>query len=238
MKTLYISLLLLFSVVHIGYACSCAYVPTFCETISYGGTVDSFYLIVHARVENKSASEMKIRVIDVLFGTTPETVLTIPQGYGADCRESINRFNENSEYIFALYGTSDIGYNLYICGVTSLTVSGNQIIGDIAPGVHKLAIKDFPTLQNCGGIGSLLSSVDVTPTLASGTIHVSTTRDIEDMRITMYDLMGRLVYSAQPDILLAALPWDIDSRHFPAGYYAIITETAGIRRVFKVVIVF
>lgn len=237
MKVFYLFFVFLISSATTGTACSCAFIATFCETITSGGAIDSNYLIVHARVDKKSPDEMQVGVIDVLFGEASEQTLRIPQGYGADCRESIDRFALHSEYIFALYGNSGDGYNLFICGVTWLAISGNEIVGDIAPGIHRIAIKDFPLLQNCGGIGSVLSTLDVTPTLSSGTIHVSSTKDIEDLRITMFDLAGRLVYSTTPDILTAEQPWVIDSRQFPAGYYVIATETAGIRRVFRVVIV-
>ena len=110
MKSLYLTVILAISSYTIGIACSCVYIPTFCETITYiHGVIDTGYVIVHARVEDKSSSEMHVRVLTILFGTPNGSVLTIPQGYGADCRQNVEIFDQDSEYIFALYGRSDQG---------------------------------------------------------------------------------------------------------------------------------
>jgi len=238
MRNVLISFIILL-VTHIhGLSCSCVYIPTFCETITYGnGSIDTNYLIIHARVESKSNTEMKVRVLTVLFGTPNGSVLTIPQGYGADCRESIDGFDQNSEYIFALRGRSEEGYHLSICGVNYLNISGDEIIGDIAPGIKRIRIADFPTVENCGGLGSILSFIDVIPTLTSGDVVVSTTKDIEEINIAMYDMVGRLVYRSTNDVLLESEPLIIPGSHFPAGCYAIVTNSAGVRRIFRVVII-
>ncbi len=238
MKNLYITCILLCSAFATGFSCSCAYVPTFCESITYlDGTIDSNYVIVHAEVLSKNNSEMELRMLTHLFGTPSESVLTVPQGYGADCRESIGGFNVGSEYVFAFWGRSDGGYNLSICGVNWLNVSGNEVVGSIAPGIDRIRIADFGELQDCGNLGSTLTFIDVTPTFTSGDIEVSTTRDIEGINIAMYDMIGRLVYAPTSNVLLESAPLVIPGIHFPSGCYAIVTEVKGIRRVFRVMIV-
>ena len=227
----------LITVVHVAFSCSCIYIPTFCETISYGGgPIDSNYVIIHARVDSKNNDEMHVRVLTILHGTPDGNVLTIPQGYGADCRASIDGFEKNKEYIFALRGNSS-SYFLSICGVTSLRVSGKDIIGDIAPGVHRIPIAEFPTIDNCGNIGSLLAFIDVTPTLTANRFEVSTTQNINDIRITVYDMLGRRMIQPYTGYLYVSEPFTIQANHFLPGSYVVVTEVAGIRRVFRVVII-
>jgi hypothetical protein len=237
MKYLSLALLFLLARPESSYACSCAYVPTFCETISFnGGAIDSSYVIVHAKVESKNNDGMSIRILNILFGEPEGTVLHIPQGYGADCRESVDGFDKNSEYIFALLGYQG-DYFLYICGVTWLNVSGNEAVGSIAPGVNRLKISEFTSLNNCGGIGSSLAFIEVTPTLTSTEFEISASQDIDDLSVRMYDMAGRLAYHAPARTLLAGSPLVISAGHFPPGCYAILTETAGFRRTFRVIII-
>jgi hypothetical protein len=215
-------------------ACSCIYVPTFCETITFPGYIDSNYLIIHGQVESKNSESMKVRIIDVLFGTPTETVVTIEQGYGVDCRESISHFETSNNYVFALYGAS---YNLSICGVTWLPVAGGVIRGNIAPGITQIKIKDFPSLSNCGDIGAVLTFISVYPTLTSEYIQVSTTRDIDNIDISVYDLMGRIVFQNSSSELLESEPLIIPADRLIAGCYAITVHYAGLRRTYKVLVV-
>lgn len=215
------------------FACTCAPVPTFCESITWNGSIDSNYLIIHAIVEDKESEWMHVRILDVLFGTPTETIIAIPNGYGADCRMSIAPFNTGDQYIFALYGET---YHLSICGVTWLEVDGNQIKGDIAPGINKIRISDFPTIDNCGGIGTMLTSISVYPTLTSHTVGIHTTADLEGVEIRMYDMIGRLILRTPQRTLLVSEPFEIRADDLPSGCYTIALSLAGIRRTFRVVI--
>jgi hypothetical protein len=215
-------------------ACSCLFIPTFCETITRPGYVDSNYLIIHGRVESKNQESMQVRILDVLFGTPEDMVVTIPQGYGADCRESINGFEPNGHSLFALYGDT---YHLSICGVTWLPIVGDVITGAIAPGISHLKIKDFPTLNNCGDIGAVLTFISVYPTLTSEHIKISSSRDIENIDISVHDMMGRRVFTSTSEALLEAEPLVISADHLAAGCYAITIRYAGIRKTYKVVVV-
>ena len=147
------------------HGCNCVPIGTFCETITTEGKIDTTYLIVYGEVERKTSEVMHVRIIDLLFGSPSEEVLTIPNGYGIDCREPIAKFKEGSQYLFALHGKDVLGYFLLTCGVTSLEVTGGEVRGAIAPGIERVRIEDFATLNACGNIGTLLSSVSVLPTL-------------------------------------------------------------------------
>lgn len=216
------------------FACSCVQIPTFCETITWHGAIDSNYLIIHAIVEDKESEWMDVRILDVLFGTPSETVITIPNGYGADCRMSIAPFNTGDQYIFALYGET---YHLSICGITWLEVDGPHIKGEIAPGINKIRINEFPTIDNCGSIGTMLTSISVYPTLTSQSVGIYTTHDLEGVEIVMYDMLGRMIIKTPPQSLLESEPFEISAQDLPSGCYTIALYVAGTRRTFRVIVV-
>lgn len=225
------------SYVNTSQACSCAYIGTFCETITFGGAISSSYLIVHATVENKSASDMSVRIIDVLFGNPSQNTLVIPDGNGADCRESISNFTVGNSYIFAVYDHGEFGYSLSICGVSWLPIEGNMVKGPIAPNLTSLPIQDFPQLQECGDLGTTLTTISVNPTLTSDRIVVKTTAENLLVEIEMYDMRGRIVFTRHAYQLMAADPLTIAVDQLPSGCYTIVTESIGIRRTFRVVVV-
>lgn len=237
MKAFYITILFLVSFLSTGKACSCAYVPTFCETITFGGHISSAYLIVHGIVEDKDGSYMTVRIKDVLFGNPQLVNIAIPDGNGADCRESISTFTIGKDYIFAVYDHGEFGYSLSICGVTWLEVENNVAKGPIAPGVTSLAIQDFHQLQDCGDIDVISTSISVNPTLTSDVIEVETNAENLLVEIVMYDMLGRMVYSRPAYHLMATEPLVIAADQLPSGCYTIVTEAVGIRQVFRVVIV-
>lgn len=239
MKKLVLLITLVFPATAAMWACTCIYyIPTFCETITYGnnGNVHPNLLIVHGRVTDIQSDHMKVHILDILSGTTGEQTIRVRSGNGADCVVFVGLFSKNASYIFAFNGSPESDYILSECGVSFLSVNGDEINGPVAPGINRIRIADFPTLNDCGGIGSRISVIDVYPTLTDGEIRVTSTADIENISISVYDMLGRRVYKPADVIIHAAMPIVIPGSHFAAGCYAIVVEAQGVRRVFRVVV--
>ncbi len=162
MLRLVFSIAAFYALMPVVVGCSCVFIPTFCEPITYpSGDIDSMLLIVHGKVEGKTADEMQVRVVDVLFGAVEENILRIPNGDGADCQEFISKFSMGDTYLFALRQFIHGRYHLSTCGVTWLEVRHGMVYGAIAPGVSKITFNAFASLPDCGDLSGDLNRKSV-----------------------------------------------------------------------------
>lgn len=238
LKNLLLSSLFLFS--HLaGKACSCAYIPTFCETITFGNdSINANYIIAHVSVEEKFATGMKIEVRQLFFGQPESSTITIESGNGADCRRNTEQFTVGNQYLFAISGNTQYGYSISECGITVLDVTGGTIYGPIAPGIDQLPLTQLPQLDACGNLISVpLEGITVRPTLTSDNIQIFFFSDIVGhLEYAMFDMSGREVIPYTTTELFPVSPITIPTSHYAAGCYAIVTRLNGIKKVFKVVI--
>jgi hypothetical protein len=221
-------------------ACSCAYIPTFCETITFGNdSVNANYIIAHVSVEEKFATGMKVKIRQVFFGQPESSIISIESGNGADCRRNTEQFTVGNQYLFAISGNSQYGYSISECGITVLDVTGGTIYGPIAPGIDQLPLTQLPQLDACGNLISVpLEGITVRPTLTSENIQIFFFSDaIGKFEYAMFDMSGREVIPYTTTELLHTSPITIPTSHYAAGCYAIVTRVNGIKKVFKVVIV-
>lgn len=216
-------------------ACSCAFIPTFCETVDQGDGIDSSFVLVHAEVERKMHDGMHLKVWDVLFGEAVPTSIFVPKGDGADCSVNTDLFDQGREYLFALR-SFDNRFWLSICGVTWLEVRDGVISGAIAPGIDEVALDAFHTVAACGETASPLNSFSIGPNPVGVQMVVSTKALLEEpIDLRIYDIAGREVL--QQDVLIPAYyPFEIDVSHLPAAIYVVTAEYKGIRRTYKIAV--
>jgi len=135
-------------------ACSCIYIETFCETLSYSDTLHHD-LIIYGVVTGKSNAGMEVEVLEKLYGEDKRRTVFIKSGNGADCGEYTGRFDIGQEMVLALYMTYDRDnmentyYYLSICGVNYLLVENGNVKGKIAPGVVFQSYDQFKKSSTC-----------------------------------------------------------------------------------------
>lgn len=213
------ALVLLFHAV--AWSCSCIYIPTFCETLTFGdGVIDTNYLIVHARAEDKLHDGLRVSIISKLFGATEDASLVIRKGNGADCLVNTDVFAEGKEYVFAFHGKYDGKYNLFYCGVTWLPVENGIATGEITETLKSHPVSRFDEIVECPGLKAGLGRVGVYPNPASTTIKIAIDIDIEQwLNIEMYDMAGRLVLTRMYVTAHSQYPYDLDVRSLAQGIY-------------------
>ena len=235
MKQLYILVIGLFLCYTGVRACSCVQINTFCETI-YGGTaISPSYLIVHAKVKSIRNNGMDADILDILFGEAPGSRVSVRKGNGADCGVNTDVFEEGKEYLFALWEWNG-EYGLSICGVSWLNVQNGVVRGEIAPGINRIDLDEFREIPECGGIGSVLATLEFTPNPAYADLLVQSSVLIEQpIAFTLYDITGRRILQEDLDLSQDAIGY-INVRDISSGIYVLVVEVNGIIRSQKVVV--
>ncbi len=185
-------------------ACSCVYIATFCESLSFQ---DSIYhdLIVYGAVTNVQNNGMEVSIIEQLYGQEARSSIFIKRGNGANCGEDTNQFKRGQELILALYlayneeTQQEDQYWLSICGVNYLFVENGRVIGKIAPGVSILPFKKFIQSTTCPAFRAFQPSAPsdpefkVYPNPVRATLFVKPSDQVSDFSYALYDLQGRLL---------------------------------------------
>ena len=220
-------------------AIDCLYRATFCEAITAeDGSIHSSILIVHGKVMKKTRVYLKVEVIDILHSSLSTENLVIHEDnsiFGQQYTESISNYQVGFTYIFAVALNGSGEYNLLTCGVTGLSVENQEIIGPIAPGIERMDYQTFAGITGCGGLGFALTSFHVQPTLAHGEIFVISLNDETDVNITMYDMVGRILFRENVDIVRGE-PLSISTNSFPSGCYTLVCVTGGYQKTTRIIL--
>ncbi|NUO01601.1 MAG: T9SS type A sorting domain-containing protein [Saprospiraceae bacterium] len=225
----------------ISHACSCIYIPTFCETITYGnnGQIADYLSVYAGTVSAATDSEIELLVQETYFGefNTGQTI-RLAKGFGADCVLELSNFAVGDTYIIAA-NKHENTWRLSACGITFLKVQNGEVIGPIAPGVSRVSLAEFVSEANCGnltggnGLGFLLK---VNPTLTSGDVNISTSLEVAvPIQVTVFDAAGRLVHQAKESAFTENKPIVLDMEAWAAGMYFVRMDLLGQRKTVKVV---
>lgn len=188
----------------LSYACSCIYIPTFCETINYS---DSIYhdLIVLGTVTGFSEDGMDIYVKERLFGQDQRQKIFIKNGNGADCGEHTSQFKRGQNLILALHKAynpngEDDRYWLSICGINFLKVDNGNVIGPIAPGIVLQSYEDFKKATTCSVFQEFNPEsvfepeFKLYPNPANNKIYIDLEESYSEFQFDLIDLQGRIIY--------------------------------------------
>jgi hypothetical protein len=226
-------------------ACSCVFIPTFCETITYNnnGQIWDQLSIYQVRMVTKTPNGVNAFISETYAGEnlTGHTVFILDGG-GWDCILPVNSFFElGKSYIVAANRTGDT-LSVSICGVTWLPVKNGKVTGDIAPGISSLPLSEFPKIANCGDLlpaeelyPGVLDGIVVRPTLATESVQVKTTSPFQaDMRLSVYDTTGRLLLRSDYPAFNFYSNVFVDLAEFSEGVYFLHAEVEGEQKAFKV----
>lgn len=188
------------------FACSCAFVDNFCETITAeDGTLWEGLQIFQVKVTGQGNTGISVKVLNVLHGKDhlDETLFFI-NGSGVDCTMGTSGFQVGKEFIFAAWPRQD-NWSLSICGISFLEVENGNVKGAIAPGINKLSLEEFGKVANCGNLngvgpgisGNELSTLfQVFPSPVSETLTLKPANDtlVFSLDLEVFDALGRLVH--------------------------------------------
>lgn len=237
-STITTAFLLLLAFFQKAQACDCFPVPTFCETITFSnnGQIWDYLNIYHVKVDANLPNGLKVTISKTYFGEdmTGHQVF-IQDGNGANCvLFASSNLDANQEYIIAAQIENDT-LSVSECGVSFLKIENGKVQGAIAPGITEVAVEDFPNAANCGDLSpsavvtpSALGGIVVRPTLAQNSLEVSTTSNkIADLKLTVFDAIGRKVCEANYPGFSANSKVEVDLTNWSNGVYFLHMETNG-----------
>ncbi len=226
------------------HACSCVYIPTFCETLTFGndGQIREGQNVYLATVSGITATGIELFIEKTYFGEVKTWQnLNIENGNGANCLVMLNNFHVGDRYILSPHKSGDNTWWLSECGISYLRVQNDKVVGPIAPGVSEVPVAAFASTPNCGN----LKDIDVpepgfpfkiNPTLTSDQVVVST--DLEtpvSLEVMVFDATGRLVHRAKNGAFDQNATLVIDMLPWSAGVYFVRLSLYGQRKTVKVV---
>lgn len=247
MKKAITSILLLAFILQydIAKACTCAYIPTFCETITYNSDVIiPYFSVIRGTVVSQESDRMKVRVVDHIGGTAPASQeIFIRSGNGADCGEFTGGFEVGKDFIFAMntgWGLNADQYSLTICGISWLRINNEVVEGKIAPGINTLNYSKLGTIDDCGKL-SLTKKIGlftIYPTLTSVGPSIIFDRDASDPIFIQWEIfsnIGKLIAENKSQLFEPGDQFTVDMEHYPAGVYLLRLQRGEERKVIKVV---
>lgn len=229
----------------ISKACTCAYIGTFCETITYNSEVISPYLcVIRGTVISQESDRMKVKVVDHLGGAVPSaSEVFIISGNGANCGEFTGGFEVGKDFVFAMntgWGMNEDSYSLSICGVSFLRINNNIVEGKIAPGINSVSYNKLGTINDCGNLSlsKKIGLFSIYPTLTSTGPSIFLDSDASDpvgIEWEMFSNIGQLIAENKSQTFEPGDQITIDMEHYPTGVYLLRLQRAGERKVFKIV---
>lgn len=221
-------------------ACSCIYIPTFCETISFGVTGTEYsYHIALVETDKKFNDGMRIKVLDVLYGDlASDHTYMIRKGNGADCQVNTDGLDEKKQYLMALGGPSESSEFLYLfeCGVTYLPVTNGIVNGPVADGVNSAGLNELKAIMGCEGLEHDQSVYAIYPNPASNIIKIkSSVIDPSGIKLTIHAINGSLIRSEDIDFAADTLK-QVDVSGLSSGVYLFTIEYTGRKTTQKIVL--
>ncbi|MEL7119070.1 MAG: T9SS type A sorting domain-containing protein [Bacteroidota bacterium] len=245
-------LTLLFSLLFTGtpFCCSCIYIPSFCETVTFDDTIYSD-LVIMGEIINKNGVGMNVRILDKFYGKETANEIFVRGGNGADCGDDLWHFEAGQQVILNLYDhylsqeQNDNIYWLSICGINYLHVNNNKVEGPIAPGVSQLDYLDFrrgtycPSFSKYGrGIFSLVIDVFPNPSYQQD-VTIKVNEEVESLEWKLVDLFGRVISSGIRRELEAneSFTLELTKLNLANGiYFTYFTYEDNIHQTFKLLI--
>jgi len=225
----------------IGHACSCVYIPTFCESITYGnnGQINDRLSVYAGTVSTVTESDIEMLVQETYFGefNTWQTI-TLRRGFGADCVLNLSNFVVGETYIIASSKYENT-WQLSGCGISYLKVQDGEVTGPIAPGVSQVSLAEFVSKANCGNLNGGNGPgfpLHVNPTLTSDVVNITTELPAPvPIRVTVFDAAGRLVSQNKENQFDQNKTIVLDTQTWAAGVYFVRMELLNQRKTVKVV---
>jgi hypothetical protein len=223
------------------HACSCVYIPTFCETITYGSTgqIPDYVSVYAGTVTAVTDIEVELLVQETYFGefNTGQTIM-LRRGGGLDCVLPLDNFEVGGTFIIAS-DQYDNTWRLSACGISYLKVEDGEVIGPIAPGVSKVSLAEFASTANCGNLNGgngLDFLLKVNPTLTSHEVNITTELSSPlPIQVMVFDAAGRLVHQTKEPAFDEHKTIVLDMEAWAAGVYFVRMNLLGRRKTVKVV---
>jgi hypothetical protein len=230
----------------ISNACSCVYIGTFCETITYNNSVEvSPYLcVIRGTVIAQESDKMKVRVVEHLGGTAPVShEIFIRSGNGADCGEFVGGFEIGKDFVFAMnigWGLNLDLYSLSICGINHLRINNEVVEGNIAPGINSINYSKLGTINDCGRltIEQKIGLFSIFPTLTSAGPSISLDPEASEPVLIdweVYSNIGQLLDEKNAQNFVPGEKFTVNMERYPPGVYLLRIQRAGERKVIKIV---
>lgn len=226
-------------------ACTCAYIGTFCETITYNSEeVSPFLCVIRGTVIAQESDRMKVRVVEHLGGATPVgQEIFILSGNGANCAEFVGGFETGKDFVFAMnigWGANPDLYSLTICGISYLRINNEVVEGKIAPGINSINYSKLGSVDDCGNLSIFqkIGLFSIFPTLTSaGPAIILDPEASEPVLINweLYSNIGQLVDEKNAQSFEPGQRFTVDMNRYPPGVYLLRIQRSGERKVFKIV---
>lgn len=210
-------------------ACSCVYMGTFCEFITWNSVdIRKDLCIIRGKVLTLESNGIEVQVVDQLGGTAPtgsKIFILSRGGEFNDCNSATGGFKPESDYIFALNITAiSNNYVLSICGESLLSINNNIVEGQIAPGVTSIQYNKLGTANDCIKL-PFFKQVDyfqIYPTLTSYGPSIILENDIVDAIFINWDLytnLGQLMAESTAQKFEPGVAFTVNMEKHPPGVY-------------------
>jgi len=209
-------------------ACTCAPIEYFC-----GNTYESQYIVRATIVDSLEIKEeylqqLKIKILDNLSLEIPNDTTFIESGGGADCGESLDKFEVGDTLIFALnesYYTQGFYFLRGVCGPHFLRYSEGRVSGNITPDSTSMSYEKFVSdllacvdfNVNTNQVTASQYNIQFAPIPVRNQLRISL-EDSQILRYEVYHINGQLIssqYGLNEKQLL--LNWE----NWEAGLYVI-----------------
>lgn len=232
------------------WACFCAPIPTFCESITTGnnGEIYEEYTIIRASVISKETTGITVKKEGVLFGETNLEEIFINRGSSSFCTINTDIFSEGEIYIFSIWEL-DSNQDNYLsdCGIHFLKIENGIVTGPIAPNIESISLDEIMTIQcfedftlSASDANSLENSISIFPNPNDGNFYILNLSEIQTNQIIKMELMdtqGRIIYRNQKtDGWLPNDEWRINVNEIAKGVYFLrifVEEKSMVLRIVK-----
>lgn len=226
------------------FACSCAYVETFCESQTFGTDTINAGLIVYGKKLRSENGGIRFEVFQVLHGPATDQSIFIRDGNGADCGMTTDVFDSEKEFILSLWPgwtedeEQETQYMVSICGQNVLEVESGVVKGKISPGINSIPIEEFHTLSDCGSLPPISAGFElqIGPNPADSELKLKISFE------GPFKGSARVINSMGQEVKRYVLEgvdfWEDTLRvsDYAAGLYFMEVELAARRKVYKIVI--
>lgn len=226
-------------------ACTCAYIGTFCETITFNSEEISQNLcVIRGTVIAQEPDKMKVRVVEHLGGAIPiGSEIFILSGNGANCAEFTGGFEIGKDFVFGMnigWGINSDLYSLTICGVSFLRINDETVEGRIAPGINSINYSKMGTINDCGKLSVFqkIGLLSIYPTLTTLGPSIFLDNNASNNLVIdweMYSNVGQLVAENKSQSFEPGEQFTVDMENYPAGVYFLRIRRSGEKKVFKIV---
>ncbi len=211
-------------------ACSCVYMGTFCEFITWNSdNIRQNLCIIRGTVLSNETTGIKVKVVDYLGGVAPVSSEIFIQNSNSalTCFFSTGRFMLGSDYIFAMNVgiiTNSDKYILSHCGHSFLSINNNIVEGQISPAVNSIHYNKLGTTSDCIKL-PFFKKVDyfhIYPTLTSYGPSIILENDISvaiDIDWAIYSNLGQLLDEKKTQNFEPGVAYTVNMEKYPPGVY-------------------